>query len=86
MQGLPIRSAVAAAAAVVEVGHGKAALGPILDARIEHRITGRGRPAMDEHQQRWFFHIADGRVKEPMGLALAAGVAQGLGLADLLGG
>ncbi|MNN89680.1 hypothetical protein D3C81_2075300 [compost metagenome] len=40
MQGLPVRSAVAAAAAVVEVGHGEAALGPILDAWIEHRIAG----------------------------------------------
>ena len=40
MQGLTIVTAIAGAAAIVEVGHGKAALGPVLNARVEHRVTG----------------------------------------------
>ncbi|MNF61069.1 hypothetical protein D3C84_427010 [compost metagenome] len=86
VQGLAIVPAIAAAATVIEVGHGEAALGPELDARIEHRIAGRGRPAMQEHHQRRLFagrHHTGGvarRVEEGVGLlALAAGKAQRLG-------
>ena len=45
-------AAEAAGAAVVEIGHGKAALGPELDARVEYGIAGRGWSAVQEHHQR----------------------------------
>lgn len=40
VQCLAVFPTIAGAAPVVEVGHGKAALGPILDTRVEHGITG----------------------------------------------
>jgi hypothetical protein len=40
VQALAIGAAVAGAAAIVEVGDGKAALGPVLDFRVEHRVAG----------------------------------------------
>ncbi|MCY1406603.1 hypothetical protein D9M71_218740 [compost metagenome] len=76
VQGLAIRPAVAAAAAVVEVSHGEAALGPVLDTRVERRVARRGRAAMDEHDQGRPFGAVHGRVEETVGNAIAAGVAQ----------
>lgn len=54
MQRLAISPTVAAAAAVIEVGHGEAALCPVLDTRVEHRVAGRGRAAVDEHHEGGF--------------------------------
>ena len=85
MQRLAISPAIAAAAAIVEVGHGKAALRPVLNARIEHRVAGRSRAAVDEHHQRRFRVAVHRRVEETVGFARAARVAQGLRDADLLG-
>ncbi|MNW12858.1 hypothetical protein D3C71_2106510 [compost metagenome] len=86
MQGLSIGPAVATAASIVEVGDGETPLCPVLNARVEHRIAGRGGAAMDEHHQRRFGDIAQGWIKEPVGLACAAGVAQSLWLADVCSG
>ncbi|MNP23105.1 hypothetical protein D3C76_1158030 [compost metagenome] len=86
VQGLAIVPAIAAAATVIEVGHGEAALGPVLDAWIEHRVAGRGRAAMDEHQQRRLHLSVHGRVEETVGDAVTAAVAQCLRTADAFGG
>ncbi|MNQ75147.1 hypothetical protein D3C85_899310 [compost metagenome] len=60
MKRLTIGPAITAAAAIVEVGHGEAPLCPVLDTRIEHRVTRRSRSAMDEHHQ-WRFRLAGHR-------------------------
>ncbi|MNC24837.1 hypothetical protein D3C75_729040 [compost metagenome] len=60
VQCLAIGPAVTAAAAIVEIGHGEAPLCPVLDTRIEHRVTRRSRSAMDEHHQ-WRFRLAGHR-------------------------
>ena len=85
MQRLAISPAIATAAAVIEVGHGEAALRPVLDARIEHRVTGRSRATVDEHHQRRFRITGHRRIEEAVCLARTARVAQGLRDADLLG-
>ena len=86
VQGLAIGAAIAAAATVVEVGHGKAALGPVLDARVEHREARRGRSAMHEHHQRRRLDTIHGRVEEGVRLGIAAGVGDAARLADLFAG
>ena len=86
VQGLAIGTAIAGTAPVVEVGHGETALGPVLDACIEHRVAGRGRSAMDEHHQWRRGFGANGRIEEAMGLAIATGVVDGARAADPVGG
>ncbi|MNQ80275.1 hypothetical protein D3C85_952470 [compost metagenome] len=86
MQRLPVGTAIAAAASVVEVGHSESALRPILDARVEHRIARRRRAAVDEHHQRWFRFAGHRGIEETVGLTRTAWVAQGLRAADLFGG
>lgn len=82
VQRLAIGAAVSGAAAVVQVGNRKASLGPVLDARVKHRVARGSRAAVDEYHQwrralrtRW-------RVEEAMGNLTAAVVVDRLGSAD----
>ena len=85
VQSLTVVTAIAAAATVVEVGHGEAALGPVLNARVEHRVTGGGWAAVDKDHQRRFDLTVHRRVEKTVGLAAGRGIAQCLRTADLLG-
>ncbi|MNT00953.1 hypothetical protein D3C72_1354030 [compost metagenome] len=76
MQGLAVAATVSTAAPIIEVRHGEATLGPVLDAGVECRIAGRGRSTMDEYDQRWPLGAIHGRVKEAMGDTVTAGIAQ----------
>ncbi|MCY1454078.1 hypothetical protein D9M71_711160 [compost metagenome] len=86
MQCLAVSPAIATAAAVVEVGHGEAALRPVLNARVEHRIARRSRAAVDEHDQRWFRFAGHRGIEEAVSLARAAWIAQGLRATDFFSG
>ncbi len=85
VQALPVHATVAAAATIIEVCHGEAAVRPVLNARVQHRVAGRGRAAMDEHHQRRFFRAGHGRIEVAMSLGPATGVTQRLRAADLIG-
>lgn len=76
VQRLAVGTAITRAAPVIQVGYGKATLGPELDTRVEHRIAGRRRATVDEHHQGWALYAIHGRIEETMGLAIATGVAQ----------
>ena len=84
VQRLPVLAAIAGATPVVEVRDGKAALRPVLNARVEHRITRRGRATMDKHHQRRLFFAVHRRVEKSMSLAPRRGVAQRLRAADAI--
>ncbi len=53
VQALPIGAAEAAAAAVVDVDHGEAEAGPVLDGQVQGRRGHRSRAAMSQNEERW---------------------------------
>src|SRR3546814_17155121 len=79
IQRLSIDPAITAAAAVIEIGHGKTALGPVLDKRIKDGLTRRGRSAIEETYQWRFFFGVHGGEQAAMCLAGRRGMAQGSG-------